>query len=138
MESEKTKKTIGFFPMCADLLHAGHVIALEEAKNKCDYLIVGLNCNPAGKNPYQSIYERFMQLRAVKYVDEIIPYDGEKDMESIVKSLNYDVRFLGSDYCGKRWDGKEHETATPYFVSRKHKFSTSELAQRVKEDKRSK
>ena len=129
------KKVIGFFPMCADLLHAGHVIALEEAKSKCDYLIVGLNVKPEGKNPHQSTYELFMQLRAVKYVDEIIPYDGRKDMEHIANSLNYDIRFLGSDYEGKMWDGKNQETAAPYFVRRTHNFSTTELVKRIREDK---
>ena len=69
-------KLIGFYPVVGDLLHAGHILALEEAKENCDYLIVGLNCAPDGKNPVQSIYERFIQLRAVKYVDEIIPYGG--------------------------------------------------------------
>ena len=129
------KKVIGFFPMCADLLHAGHVIALEEAKSECDYLIVGLNVKPEGKNPNQSTYERFMQLRAVKYVDEIIPYDGRKDMEHIANSLNYDIRFLGSDYEGKMWDGKNQETAAPYFVRRTLNFSTTELVKRIREDK---
>lgn len=60
------KKVIGFYPMAADVLHAGHVIAIEEAASQCDYLIIGLNCTPDGKNPIQSIYERYMQLRAVK------------------------------------------------------------------------
>jgi glycerol-3-phosphate cytidylyltransferase len=69
-------KLIGFYPVVGDLLHAGHILALEEAKENCDYLIVGLNCSPDGKNPVQSIYERFIQLRAVKYIDEIIPYGG--------------------------------------------------------------
>lgn len=123
---------IGFFPMCADLLHTGHVLALEEAKKHCDYLIVGLNVKPNGKNPTQSTYERFMQLRAVKFVDEIIPYDGAEDMDNIVRSLAYDVRFLGEDYFLKPWDGKAYETVEPYFIKRRHDYSTSELVERIK------
>lgn len=80
---------VGFYPMVGDLLHAGHIIAIEEAKANCDYLIVGLNCAPDGKAPIQSIYERFMQLRAVKYIDEIIPYAGKADLELLAASLPY-------------------------------------------------
>lgn len=127
------KKVIGFFPMCADLLHAGHVLALEEAKQYCDYLIVGLNVRPDGKNPLQSSYERYMQLKAVKFVDEIIPYDGADDMINVVQSLNYDIRFLGEDYRDKSWDGKDQETAAPFFVKRRHRFSTSNLFERMKQ-----
>ena len=128
-------KKIGFYPVVADLLHAGHMLALEEAKNNCDYLIVGLNCSPDGKNPIQSIYERFIQLRAVKYVDEIIPYAGRKDLELLAASLNYDIRFLGEDYKNKDWDGKEIESKlgkTPHFLKRQHGFSSTELKERIK------
>jgi glycerol-3-phosphate cytidylyltransferase len=92
---------VGFYPMCADILHTGHILALEEAKQNCDYLIVGLNCKPDTKQPIQSIYERFMQLRAVRFVDEIIPYSGRKDLELVALSLSYDIRFVGEDYLGK-------------------------------------
>lgn len=125
---------IGFYPMAADILHTGHVLALEEAKNNCDYLIVGLNCTPDGKNPIQSIYERFMQLRAVKFIDEIIPYQGRKDLEQIAASLNYNIRFLGSDYTNKDWDGKEVEQRLGkrvYYLKRNHNFSSTELKERL-------
>ena len=87
--------------MAADILHAGHMLAIEEAKQNCDYLIVALNCVPDGKLPVQSIYERFMQLRAVKWIDEIIPYQGKKDLELIASTLDYNIRFVGEDYIGK-------------------------------------
>ena len=121
--------------MVGDLLHAGHVIALEEAKNNCDYLIVGLNCSPENKIPIQSIFERYIQLRAIKYIDEIIPYEGKADLELLALSLNYQIRFLGEDYLDKEWDGKENEkklNKKPFFLSRKHNLSSSELKERCK------
>ncbi len=125
---------IGLYPICGDILHAGHVVAIEEAKEHCDYLIVALNCKPDGKNPVQSIYERFMQLRAVKWIDEIIPYEGKKDLELLASSLAYDIRFLGADYINKDWDGKEIEESldkVPYFLHRAHGLSSTELKQRI-------
>jgi glycerol-3-phosphate cytidylyltransferase len=125
---------IGFYPVVGDLLHAGHVIAIEEAKANCDYLIVGLNCTPDGKTPIQSIYERFMQLRAVKFIDEIIPYQGRKDLELLASSLNYSIRFLGDDYRDKDWDGKEIEARLnkiPHYLHRQHYLSSSELKERI-------
>lgn len=125
---------VGFYPMAADVLHAGHVLAIEEAKKHCDYLIVGLNCLPDGKVPIQSIFERHVQLRAVKFVDEIIPYGGRKDLELLASCLDYDIRFLGEDYKGKDWDGKEVESRlgkTPYFLRRQHSLSSTELKERI-------
>ena len=128
------QRIIGFYPMAADILHAGHMVALEEAKSHCDYLIVGLNCAPDGKNPVQSIYERFIQLRAVKWIDEIIPYQGRKDLELLASSLNYDIRFVGEDYYNKDWDGKDIEQKLNkkfYYLSRKHSLSSTELKNRI-------
>ena len=125
---------VGFYPMAADILHVGHLLAIEEAKRNCDYLIVGLNCTPDGKNPVQSIYERYMQLRAVKWIDEIIPYQGREDLKRLASSLQYDVRFLGEDYRSREWDGKNAEqmlNKKTYFLSRKHNFSSTELKNRI-------
>ena len=130
---------IGFYPMVGDLLHAGHILAIEEAKQNCDYLIVGLNCNPTNKTPIQSIYERYIQLRAIKYVDEIIPYGGKADLELLALSLNYQIRFLGEDYINKDWDGKQNEAylnKQPFFLSRKHGLSSSELKVRCLKDEK--
>lgn len=129
------KQLRGFYPMAADILHTGHIVALEEAKSHCDYLIVGLNCTPDGKSPIQSIYERFMQLRAVKWIDEIIPYQGRKDLEILAASLNYDIRFVGEDYYNKDWDGKDIEQKLNkkfYYLSRKHNLSSTELKNRIR------
>lgn len=129
---------VGFYPMTADILHTGHVLALEEAAKNCDYLIVGLNCLPDNKNPIQSIYERYMQLRAVKWIDEIIPYQGRKDLEVIAKSLNYQIRFVGEDYINKDWDGKFEEQELNkkfYYLNRKHNMSSTSLKMRLVKDK---
>jgi glycerol-3-phosphate cytidylyltransferase len=73
---------IGFTCSSFDLLHAGHVMMLKESKDNCDYLIVGLNVNPCkgGKFPVQNVVERYTQLHAVQYVDEIIPYNSESEL----------------------------------------------------------
>ena len=121
---------IGLFPMVADVLHAGHVIAIEEASKHCDYLIIALHCNPDYKNPVQTVYERYMQLRAVRWVDEIIPYSNKADVENLLKSLNYDVYFLGEDYRGKEFeccDILEKLNKEVYYLSRKHNMSSSAL-----------
>jgi glycerol-3-phosphate cytidylyltransferase len=121
--------------MAADILHTGHVIAIEEAKQNCDYLIVALNCSPENKFPVQSIYERYMQLRAVKWIDEIIPYQGKKDLELLVETLDYSVRFVGEDYINKSWDGKEIEqklNKEVYYLKRRHNLSSTELKNRIK------
>lgn len=121
---------IGVYPMVADVLHAGHVIAIEEAKKHCDYLIVALHCCPEYKTPIQSIYERYMQLRAVKWVDEVIPYQNKADAKLLVESINFDVYFLGEDYKDKEYEnsdvikmlGKE-----VYYLPRKHSLSSTNL-----------
>lgn len=121
--------------MVADILHAGHIIAIEEAKQNCDHLIVALNCNPENKIPIQSIYERYVQLRAVKWIDEIIPYQGKRDLELLVSSLDYSIRFVGEDYINKSWDGKEIEQKLNkeiYYLKRRHNLSSTELKERIK------
>ena len=92
----------GFTCGAFDLLHAGHIVMLKEAKDNCDYLIVGLQTDPSidrqEKNqPVQSVYERYMQLQAVKYVDEIIPYDTEQSLIDLLESTEIHLRFVGED-----------------------------------------
>lgn len=131
---------IGFTCSAFDLLHAGHILMLEEAKSHCDYLIVGLQIDPSidrpSKNkPIQSPEERLIQLSAVKYVDEIITYETEEDLLNILKVLRFDVRFLGEEYKNMRFTGDkvcEKRRIQIYYNKRKHKFSTSELRDRVK------
>lgn len=121
---------IGFFPMVADILHCGHVLALEEARKNCDYLIVGLHCNPSYKSPQQSIYERFIQLRAVKWVDEVIPYQSSSRDKDMFISLNYDIYFLGEDHMSDEWEMKEEIKALNkeiFYLKRRHGYSSSKV-----------
>ena len=125
----------GFVASAFDLFHAGHVMMLEEAKSQCDYLIVGLQTDPTidrpEKNkPVQSILERFIQVRACKYVDEIVPYASERDLLDLLKSFPIDIRILGEEYKTKAFTGRELPIEL-YFNSRKHNFSTSELRSRI-------
>lgn len=125
---------VGVYPMVADILHTGHILAIEEAKKHCDYLIVALHCCPDYKQPVQSIYERFMQLRAVKWVDEVIPYENKEDAAILLQSLDYDVYFLGEDYKGKDWENSDlikSMNKEIFFLARKHTFSSTNLKIRI-------
>ena len=124
------KMKIGFFPMVADILHSGHVLSLEEAKKHCDFLIVGLHCAPNYKSPQQSIYERYMQLRAVKWVDEVVPYENIERDRDVFVSLDYDVYFLGEDHKGDDWELKEtiEELGKEIiYLRRKHGYSSRKI-----------
>ena len=121
---------IGVYPMVADILHTGHLIAIEEAKSKCDYLIVALHCCPDYKNPVQTIYERFMQLRAVKWVDEVIPYQNKDDMKTFLQSFNFDIYFLGEDYKNREFENSnvlKDLDKEIVFLTRKHNLSSTNL-----------
>lgn len=121
---------IGFYPMVADILHSGHVLALEQAKKNCDYLIVGLHCKPLYKNPQQSIYERFIQLRAVKWVDEVIPYEDINRDRNMFFSLHYDVYFLGADHKNHQWEMKdeiEKMKKEIFYLDRNHDYSSTRI-----------
>ena len=132
---QKTMK-IGFYPMVADILHTGHMIAIEEAKKNCDYLIIGLHCNPLYKNPQQSIYERFMQLRAVKWVDEIIPYQNINSDSDMFISLEYDIYFLGDDHKNEDWEMKEQIIESGkeiFYLKRNHNYSSTKIKKNSKQ-----
>ena len=141
-ELKKENKTIGITFSTWDLLHAGHIAMLAEAKNHCDYLIAGLQTNPTidrptTKNkPVQSIVERQITLAACKYVDEIVVYETEKDLEDILLTLPIDVRILGVEYQDKNFTGKEiceNRNIKLIFNARDHSFSSSSLRKRVAE-----
>mgnify|MGYP000470963100 FL=1 len=130
---------IGFTCSTFDLLHAGHVQMLRDAKEQCDYLIVALQMDPsvdrAEKNaPIQTIVERYTQLKGIKYVDEIIPYATEKDLEDLLSLYTIDVRILGEEYRDKPFTGRDicrKRDIELYFNNRDHRFSTSDLRRRV-------
>ena len=136
---ENSKRVVGITFSTFDLLHAGHIAMLREAKSQCDYLICGLQVDPnldrPEKNkPVQSLVERWTQLQAVKYVDEIIPYQSETDVEDILNMFQIDVRIMGSEYKEKDFTGKDicrKRGIEVYFNSRDHRFSSTELRARV-------
>ena len=131
---EPNEVKIGFTCSCFDLLHAGHVVMLQEAKELCDYLVVGLLVDPSierkEKNkPVQSLFERYLQLSACKYVDEIIPFEKEQDIIDIILTINPDIRICGEEYKDKNHTGKG--LCNIYYNKRKHSFSSSDLRKRV-------
>jgi glycerol-3-phosphate cytidylyltransferase len=124
-----------------DLLHAGHITMLEEAKRQCDYLIVALQTDPTidrpEKNrPTQSVVERYIQLKGCRFVDEIVPYATEQDLEDILRSFKIDVRIIGDEYKDKNFTGRtycEEKGIEFYFNVRDHRFSSSSLRKEVTE-----
>jgi glycerol-3-phosphate cytidylyltransferase len=121
---------IGFTCSTFDLLHAGHIAMLREASEQCDWLICGLQV--AGvKNPIQTLVERYTQLQGVKYVDEIIPYETEEDLQDILKMYPINIRILGEEYRDKEFTGKDIQGIKIHFNRRDHRFSSSALKRRV-------
>ncbi len=130
----------GFTCSTFDLFHAGHIMMLKEAKTQCDHLIVGVQTDPTidrpdTKNkPVQSVFERYEQLKACKYIDEILVYETEADLINILLSYPIDVRILGQEYENQNFTGRQEcidRGIEFYFNKREHNFSTSELRQRV-------
>lgn len=140
-------KPVGFTCSTFDLLHAGHILMLAEAKSICDYLIVGVQSDPTidrpdvKNKPVQSIVERYVQLSAVKFIDEIIVYDTEKDLEDLLMFLPITLRVIGEEYRDKSFTGKnicEDRGIKIFYNSRTHRFSSSELRQRTYQSELSK
>jgi glycerol-3-phosphate cytidylyltransferase len=139
-ELKDAGQKIGITFSTFDLLHAGHIAMLAEAKNHCDYLIAGLQTDPTidrpdSKNPpVQSIVERQIQLSATRFVDEIVVYQTEKDLEDILLTLPIDVRILGVEYEDKDFTGRKiciERGIELVFNKRDHSFSSSSLRKRV-------
>jgi glycerol-3-phosphate cytidylyltransferase len=124
-----------------DLLHAGHILMLEEAKTQCDWLVVALQSDPTvdrpEKNkPIQTMYERYIQLKGCRYVDEIVPYTTEEEVRLILESRPFDVRIIGEDYKDTDFTGKDicdERGIRIYYNSRQHHLSSSELRKRIKD-----
>mgnify|MGYP003966442343 FL=1 len=134
-------KKVGFTASTFDLLHAGHVAMLREAKSQCDYLICGLQVDPnvdrKDKNiPIQSIVERQAQLSAIRYVDEVVVYCTEEDLLDIINMYPIDIRVLGEEYRQKEFTGKDacrNRGIELYFNKRDHRFSTTDIRKRVRD-----
>jgi glycerol-3-phosphate cytidylyltransferase len=130
---------VGFTASSFDLMHAGHIVMLQESKQLCDYLIVGLLTDPTldrpeTKNkPIQSIFERYVQVASCQYVDEVIPFESEKDLEDMIQTINPDIRICGEEYKNKEHTGKG--LCQIHYNKRRHSFSTSELRERVSNGK---
>jgi glycerol-3-phosphate cytidylyltransferase len=135
-------KKIGITFSTFDMLHAGHIAMLAEAKNHCDYLICGLQTDPTidrpntKNHPVQSIVERQIQLAACRYVDEVVVYQTEQDLVDLLLILPLDIRVLGVEYQDKEFTGKEEcyiRNIELVFNGRDHSFSSSSLRKRVAE-----
>ena len=140
-------KTIGITFSTFDMLHAGHIAMLAEAKNHCDYLICGLQTDPTvdrpdTKNkPVQTIVERQLTLGACRYVDEIVVYSTEQDLIDLILTLPVDVRILGVEYEDTNFTGRNEGAGRGIqhvFNKRDHSFSSSSLRKRVAEAERNK
>jgi glycerol-3-phosphate cytidylyltransferase len=140
LPDEMVGRPIAFTCSTFDLLHAGHILMLAECKQICDYLIVGLQTDPTidrpevKNRPVQSIVERYVQLSAVKFVDEIIVYDTEKDLEDLLMFLPITMRICGEEYKERHLTGRDicdNRGIRTHYNSRTHRFSSSELRQRT-------
>ena len=129
----------GFTCSAFDLLHAGHIEMLRECKEHCDWLIVGLHVNPKvdrpeKNSPVQSVYERMIQLRGCKYVDEIIPYETEEDLINLLAIEPINVRFVGIEYKDTYLTGQdvcEKRSIRILYNNRYHGYSSRELRSRL-------
>lgn len=130
---------VGLTASTFDLLHAGHIAMLREAKSQCDHLICALQVDPSvdrpeKNSPVQSIVERYAQLSAVTYVDEVLVYCTETDLLDIIQMYPIDLRILGEEYRDKDFTGKDEcrrRGIQLYFNKREHRFSSSDLRKRV-------
>lgn len=126
----------GFTCGALDLLHAGHILMLKECKEQCNYLVVGLQTDPSidrpeKHKPIETIEERWIRLKGCKYVDEIIIYNTENDLYSLLKKVKPDIRFLGIDHKDKPFTGDDLNIKIVW-NSRNHNYSSSNLIERIK------
>lgn len=133
---------IGFTASTFDLFHAGHIVMLQEARSLCDYLIVGLLVDPTKdrpdtKNaPIQSVFERYVQVSSCRVVDEVIPFETEKDLEDMILTINPDIRIVGEEYKDTNHTGKD--LCPIHYNKRRHSFSSTDLRKRVAESENNK
>jgi glycerol-3-phosphate cytidylyltransferase len=134
---KKEGKVVGFTASTFDLIHAGHIAMLEEAKSHCDFLIVGLLTDPTisrpdKKNkPVQSILERYIQLQSIRVVDMIVPFDTEEDLETMIKMILPNIRLVGEEYRGTEHTGWNIEGVKIIYNKRRHNYGSSQLRERI-------
>ena len=126
---------VGFTCSCFDLLHTGHIMMLKECRSNCDRLIVGLQTDPSTdrndkSKPIQGYFERYIQLEAIKYIDEIVPYETEADLVKLLHYIKPNIRFIGSDWENKEFTGKDI-LGIEIFYNRRYGYSTTELKGRI-------
>jgi glycerol-3-phosphate cytidylyltransferase len=131
---------VGFNCSSFDLFHAGHVTMLKMEKELCDHLKVALQVDPTidrpgiKNKPVQSVYERYVQLQACKYVDEILVYETEEDLLNLMQSQTIHIRFLSEEYKDRDFTGKQYcidNGIELFFHLRRHKYSSTEIRNRV-------
>lgn len=136
----KEGKKIGLTATTGDLLHAGHISMFAESRAHCDFLICGLLSDPTRdrpdtKNkPIQSLFERWVQLQGIKYIDAVVPIESEDDLLQMIKVLRMDIRFVGVEYRGTKHTG--WDIGEIFYNSREHKYSSSELRCRILEQEK--
>ena len=102
------KYKIGYTQGVYDMFHIGHLNLLNNAKKQCDYLIVGVNTDRLvmeykNKIPMVSEKDRAKIVESIKAVDKVILTDT-LDKEKILKTVKYDVIFIGDDWANNpRW-----------------------------------
>lgn len=101
MKMEK-KYRIGYTTGVFDMFHIGHLNLLHRAKQQCNYLIVGVSTDNLvkdykGKTPVIPFEERIEIVKAIKYVDEVIPQFTMNKMQ-VWEQMHFDVMFHGSDW----------------------------------------
>jgi len=140
---KKEGKVVGFTASTFDLMHAGHVIMLQEAKTQCDFLIVGLLTDPTrdrkNKNyPIQTSWERWIQAQAIKAIDRVIPFDTEEDLENMIRILKPDVRFVGKEYEGTEHTGWNIKGTKIIYNERAHNYGSTQLRNKIFEQENKK
>lgn len=121
--------TVGFIAGAFDVIHPGYIYMFKEAKEYCDYLVVGLHENPEANGklkPILTLDERTEVLKSLTYVDEIYSYNGEDDLYELLQEIDPDVRFLGDDYKGKKVTGEDLNIQVVY-LDRSHGWSTTKF-----------
>jgi len=130
--------TTGFACGVFDLMHPGHILMLRDCKSRCDHLVVAINraerfsevVNPGKRLPLYTVDERVLLMRSIRYVDEVLTYDGEEELLGLLTSRHFDCRFLGDDYRGRPITGPDLKIPIVY-VDRSHGFSTTAMIQRI-------